>query len=120
MAVRLTSWLLKGIFCSGQTIRSAKSSLRHPPKFFTGFRIVRGGRLHLDGVVAVPELGQAEAADLLERVDAGEKPVVVSFGAKSQHRAPEQVELQSTNQAVIIRLVVMLGLARLGAIQEDF
>ena len=116
MAVRLTSWLLKDIFCSGQTIHSAKSSLRHPPKYFTSFRIVRGGRLHLDGVVAVPELGQAEAADLLERVDAGEKPVVVSFGAKAQHRAPEQVELQSTNQAVIIRLVVMLGLARLGAI----
>ena len=73
-------------------------------------------REHAGRVRAVVGFGQAEAADLLERVDAGEKPVVVSFGAKSQHRAPEQVELQSTNQAVIIRLVVMLGLARLGAI----
>ena len=46
-----------------------------------GLVVVGGGGLHLHGVVAVPELGQAEAADVIEIVDTLKKTVIQSCNA---------------------------------------
>ena len=54
--------------------------------------VVVGGGLHLDGVVAVGELGESEAADALEAIDRVEQ-LVVMLGAELEQRAAEQVEL---------------------------
>ena len=56
--------------------------------------VVGGRRLHLDGVVAVAELGEAEAADVLEAVDPLQVPLVVPRSPQLQHRPAKQVELR--------------------------
>ena len=54
--------------------------------------VVGGCCLHLDGVVAVPELSEAKAANVCHVVDAL-KEVVVPLGAEAQHGTTKQVEL---------------------------
>ena len=62
-----------------------------------GGGVVDGSRLHLHSVVAVAQLGEAEAADVLEVVDTLQQLLVVALRAQLEHRAAEQVELR-TNQ----------------------
>ena len=60
-----------------------------------GLGVVDGRGLHLDGVVAVTELREAEASDVVEVVDAVEVPLVVPLRPQFQHCSAKQVELQT-------------------------
>ena len=51
-----------------------------------GGRVVTSGRLHLDGIVTVAQLGQTEAAGRVERVDIRNK-VAMTISAQFQYRA---------------------------------
>ena len=58
-----------------------------------GLGVVDGRGLHLDCVVAVAELREAEASDVVEVVDAVEVPLVVPLRSQFKHSSAKQVEL---------------------------
>lgn len=55
---------------------------------------VVSSRLHLDGIVAIAQLGQTKASDRGHVVDLGQQ-AAVSFSTQLDHRASEQVPLNS-------------------------
>eukprot|EP01137_Pigoraptor_chileana_P037394 Opistho-2@34399 len=55
--------------------------------------VVLSSRLHLNGVVAIAELGEAKASDFAEVVDAIEELAVVALRAKLQNSAAKKVPL---------------------------
>ena len=55
--------------------------------------VIHGRRLHLHRVVTITQLGQAEATDILQRVDAFQEDVVMALSADFENGATEQVKL---------------------------
>ena len=55
--------------------------------------IVDGSGFHLNGVIAVTQLGETEASNVFQRVDSFDENVVVPLCADFQDRPAKQVEL---------------------------